>query len=67
MRVSDFFCGGGGFSEGFRQAGFEIVFAVDKWEPAVKTYKGNKSCVKVIQDDVIRISQLPDDEFEALK
>ena len=66
MRVSDFFCGGGGFSEGFRQAGFEIVFAVDKWEPAVKTYKGNKSCVKVMQDDVIRISQLPDDEFEAL-
>ena len=34
MRVADFFCGGGGFSEGFRQAGFKIVFAVDKWEPA---------------------------------
>ena len=42
MRVADFFCGGGGFSEGFRQAGFEIVFAVDKWAPAVNTYKGNK-------------------------
>ena len=36
MKVADFFCGGG-FSEGFRQAGFEIVFAVDKWEPAVNT------------------------------
>ena len=66
MRVADFFCGDGGFSEGFRQAGFEIVFAVDKWEPAVKTYKGNKPCVKVIQDDVIRLSQLSDDEFDAL-
>lgn len=66
MRVADFFCGGGGFSEGFRQAGFDIVFAVDKWEPAVKTYQGNKPGVRVIQDDVIRISQLPDDEFEAL-
>ncbi|MDI9521287.1 MAG: DNA cytosine methyltransferase [Bacillota bacterium] len=66
MRVADFFCGSGGFSEGFRQAGFDIVFAVDNWEPAVKTYKGNKPGVKVIQDDVIRISQLPDDEFEAL-
>lgn len=42
MRVADFFCGGGGFSEGFRQAGFNIVFAVDKWEPAITTYKGNK-------------------------
>lgn len=66
MRVADFFCGGGGFSEGFRQAGFDIVFAVDKWEPAVKTYRGNKPGVNVIQDDVIRISQLSDDEFEAL-
>lgn len=66
MRVADFFCGGGGFSEGFRQAGFEIVFAVDKWEPAVTTYRGNKPGVNVIQDDVIRISKLPDDEFEAL-
>ena len=66
MRVVDFFCGGGGFSEGFRQAGFDIVFAVDNWAPAVKTYKGNKPCVNVIQDDVIRIADLPDDEFEAL-
>ena len=66
MRVADFFCGGGGFSEGFRQAGFEIVFAVDKWEPAVTTYRGNKPGVNVIQDDVIRISLLPDEEFEAL-
>ena len=66
MRVADFFCGGGGFSEGFRQAGFNIVFAVDKWEPAVKTYKGNNPGVNVIQDDVIRISKLSDNEFESL-
>lgn len=66
MRVADFFCGGGGFSEGFRQAGYDIVFAVDRWEPAVTTYKGNKPGVNVIQDDVIRISFLPDEEFEAL-
>ena len=64
MRVADFFCGGGGFSEGFRQAGFEIVFAVDKWEPAVTTYRGNKPGVNVIQDDVISISLLSDEEFE---
>ena len=66
MRVADFFCGGGGFSEGFRQAGFDIVFAVDKWEPAIRTYRGNKPGVNVIQDDILRISQLPDEEFEAL-
>jgi len=66
MRVADFFCGGGGFSEGFRQAGFQIVFAVDNWMPAVRTYQGNKPEVNVVQDDVIRISNLQDDEFEDL-
>ena len=65
MRVADFFCGGGGFSDGFRQAGFNIVFAVDKWEPAITTYKGNKPGVNAILDDVIRISNLPDDEFDS--
>lgn len=66
MRVADFFCGGGGFSEGFRQAGFEIVFAVDKWEPAVTTFKANKPGCNVIQDDIIRISKLPDKDFHML-
>ena len=66
MRVADFFCGAGGFSEGFRQAGFEVVFAVDKWEPAINTFKANKPSCRVLQDDVQRISRLPDDEFHAL-
>lgn len=66
LRVADFFCGSGGFSEGFRQAGFDIVFAVDKWLPAVRTYKGNKPGVNVIQDDILRIAALPDEEFESL-
>ena len=66
LRVADFFCGSGGFSEGFRQAGFNIVFALDKWEPAVRTYRGNKPGVNVVQDDIIRISNLSDDEFERI-
>ena len=66
MRVADIYCGAGGFSEGFRQAGFDIVFAIDKWEPAVNTFKANKPNSVVVQDDVIRISKLPDDEFHSL-
>lgn len=66
MRVADFFCGAGGFSEGFREAGFQIVFAVDKWSPAVNTYRANQFETNVIQDDVVRISDLPDAEFERL-
>ncbi len=64
MKVADFFCGAGGFSEGFRQAGFEIVFAVDKWLPAINTYKANKPTVNAIIDDVVRIAHLSDEEFE---
>jgi len=41
LRVADFFCGAGGFSEGFKQQGFEIVFALDNWKPAIDTHKLN--------------------------
>lgn len=41
MRLIDLFCGCGGMSLGFQNAGFEIISAYDKWEPAVKVYKKN--------------------------
>jgi DNA (cytosine-5)-methyltransferase 1 len=41
LTVADFFCGAGGFSEGFRQAGFEIKFALDNWNTARQTHKLN--------------------------
>lgn len=41
MRVADFFCGAGGFSQGFKQAGFDIVFALDNWTDAQQTHKLN--------------------------
>ena len=39
LTVADLFCGAGGFSEGFRQTGFELSFALDNWEPAIRTLK----------------------------
>lgn len=66
MRVADFFCGAGGFSEGFRQAGFEIVFAVDKWAPAVNTHHANHPSAQTYIGDVEEIAYLPEDEFEKL-
>lgn len=66
LQVVDFFCGGGGFSEGFRQAGFQVVLAVDNWQPAVDTHNENHPEGLAIKDDVIRISNLPDDEFNKL-
>ncbi|MFD1991772.1 DNA cytosine methyltransferase [Paenibacillus nicotianae] len=66
MKVADFFCGAGGFSEGFRQAGFTTVFAVDKWLPAVNTHHGNHPSSNTILEDVEKISNLPDKEFHTL-
>jgi DNA (cytosine-5)-methyltransferase 1 len=66
LTVIDFFCGAGGFSEGFRQAGFNVIWAVDKWQPAVDTHKENHSDCETICDDVIKISLLPDIAFHSL-
>jgi DNA (cytosine-5)-methyltransferase 1 len=41
IKVIDFFCGAGGFSEGFRQMGYEIIYGYDHWKPAVDTYNHN--------------------------
>jgi DNA (cytosine-5)-methyltransferase 1 len=63
MRVIDLFCGAGGFSEGFRQAGFSIIWAVDNWQGAVDTHSENHPDSKTIKEDVVKLSLLPDEEF----
>lgn len=66
MKVIDIFCGAGGFSEGFRQAGFEVIWGVDKWEPAVITHRANHPSSQTVMDDVERLSLLPDEEFNEM-
>jgi len=39
--VVDLFCGVGGFSLGFAEAGFDVVLAVDSNEPTLDTYQKN--------------------------
>jgi len=41
MKTVDLFCGCGGMSLGFINAGFNIVSAYDNWKPAVDIYKEN--------------------------
>lgn len=41
FRTIDLFCGCGGMSLGFQQAGFNIVAAYDNWQPAINVYKQN--------------------------
>lgn len=41
LRTVDLFCGCGGMSLGFKEAGFDIVAAYDNWEPAINIYREN--------------------------
>ena len=65
LSVIDFFCGAGGFSEGFRQKGFEIVKGYDNWQPAIDTFNynfGTDSVVKNLldfKDSIEEINLLP--------
>ncbi len=65
LKVVDLFCGGGGFSEGFRQAGLEISHAVDYDSGACSTYELNMPDeTKVLQRNLlseISPSDLPQD------
>lgn len=69
LKVIDFFCGAGGFSEGFRQMGYEIIYGFDHWKPAVDTFNHNfnLSCeVKNILDfknSIDEIENLPNTEI----
>ena len=52
IKIVDLFCGCGGMSLGFQNAGFEIASAYDFWEPAVNIYKMNFSH-PVFQKDLL--------------
>jgi len=53
LNLIDFFCGAGGFSEGFRQQGFEIVKGYDYWKPAVDTYNYNYGDGKGVLQNIL--------------
>ena len=50
IRVLDLFCGAGGLSEGFRQAGYNIVAGVDIWDAVADTYRTNQNAKFLTKD-----------------
>jgi DNA (cytosine-5)-methyltransferase 1 len=48
----DLFCGAGGLSLGLKQAGFQVLAAVDVDPLAIKSFKANHRKTKVILDDL---------------
>jgi len=59
----DLFCGSGAVSLGLRQAGFEVVGAVDYEAGACRTYRANHSSVRLLEQD---IRQVDPDQFADL-
>ena len=41
-KIIDLFCGCGGLSLGFEQAGFETMLAIDLWDDAIETFNYNR-------------------------
>ena len=54
--VIDLFCGCGGFSQGFIEAGFDIKLGVDNWVDALNTFEKTQKGAKVILADLLNES-----------
>ena len=54
--VIDLFCGCGGFSKGFEEAGFNIRFGIDVWNDALITYKKNFPSAIVLNEDITTVT-----------
>jgi DNA (cytosine-5)-methyltransferase 1 len=56
LRAIDLFCGAGGLSQGFRQAGFEIRLGVDADPDACATYEANQPGARTLRADLRDLS-----------
>jgi len=52
----DLFSGAGGLLRGFMDAGYEPVFSVEVWKPAIETHKNNYPDVKLVDNDIRKIT-----------
>ncbi len=50
--VLDLFCGCGGMSLGFEEAGYRVLLGIDFWKDALETYKYNHKCSKTLCADM---------------
>lgn len=53
--VLDLFCGCGGLSLGFEQAGYDVLAGIDVWKDALVTYQANHKNSKAIQADLMTL------------
>lgn len=50
LKCLDLFCGAGGFSQGFSEAGIDVIAGIDHWDTAIETYQRNHKHLALCQD-----------------
>ena len=74
MNVIDLFCGCGGFSKGFEQAGFNVRLGIDIWQDAINTYKENfpnaatvvANLSEVTGKDLLSVAKMSADDIDVI-
>lgn len=56
LNVIDLFCGCGGLSLGFEQAGFNILLGIDMWKDALQTFEHNHKNGRTLCADLANLS-----------
>lgn len=60
--VIDLFCGCGGLSLGFEQAGFNVLLGIDNWEDALVTFKHNHHGSETLCADLMNLNPIEVEE-----
>lgn len=60
LRAIDLFCGAGGLTQGLRDAGFEVTYALDRDRDSIATYERNHPGVRA---DCLSITELTPEEI----
>mgnify|MGYP001302469903 CR=1 FL=1 len=56
LKVIDLFSGAGGLSQGFRDAGFDVISAVEIDKNLSQTYKENFKKTKIFEEDITKVN-----------
>ena len=54
--IIDLFCGCGGLSLGFKEAGFNVLLGIDNWKDALVTFKHNHSGSDILCADLMNLN-----------